>query len=255
MWTPDVYQGAPTPVAALFSVGPKAVGFAFLLRVFVLSFQEKSCLMIVVIVAILTMTVGNIMAVLQTNIKRLLAYSTIAQAGYILAGIVAAGMPGNVDILPGIKAMMFYIFVYSLMNLGVFGAVIMISNALNSETIEHYSGLYKKDPLSAVVLAISLLSLAGIPPLAGFLAKFFILSAAIEANFIILAVFIVINSIIAFYYYVRFIKFMFLEESKEPYLFQKTPAVALGLIFITVANILFGLWPHPVLQWLQSLVG
>ena len=139
------------------------------------------------------------------------------------------------------------------MNGGALGAVIMVSNALGSETIEHYSGLYKKDPLSAVVLAVSLLSFAGVPPLAGFLAKFFILAAAIEADFTVLAIFIVVNSVIAFYYYVKIIKFMFLEESQEPYMFQKTPAVALSLIFVLAANILFGLWPHPLLEWLAGL--
>ena len=249
MWTPDVYQGAPTPVAALFSVGPKAVGFAFLLRIFVLTFPGNNMPWVTVmgIMAILTMTIGNVMAVQQNNIKRLLAYSTIAQAGYILAGFVVATPAG-------IEASLFYIFVYSLMNLGAFGAVIMVSNALGSETIEHYSGLYKKDPLSAVVLAICLLSLAGVPPLAGFLAKFFILWAAIQINFTVLAIFIVVNSVIAFYYYVKIIKFMFLEDSKEPYIFQKTPAIALGLVFILVANILFGLWPHPILEWLSGLL-
>ncbi len=250
MWTPDVYQGAPTPVAALFSVGPKAMGFAFLLRVFVLSFQSVmgNWNFLMILIAILTMTVGNITALKQDNIKRLLAYSTIAQAGYIFIGITVAT-------LTGIKALFFYILVYSLMNLGAFAAVILVANALKSEKLEDYAGLYKREPLTTVCFTVLLLSLAGIPPLAGFLAKFFILAAAVEAKFITLAVIAVINSVIAAYYYLRVIRLMILVEPKDATPIQKQPVLQLVLLGTLAANVLLGIWPNPVLNWLAAILN
>ena len=148
MWTPDGYQGAPTPVAAFFSVGPKAVGFAFLLRVFLMTIPSalmQPWILIFGVMAILTMTIGNIVAIQQNNVKRLLAYSTIAQAGYILIGLTAAT-------ILGMKAVLFYIFVYAVMNLGAFGVVVAVCNAVKGENIEDLAGLYKRSPFLAVVL-------------------------------------------------------------------------------------------------------
>ena len=249
MWTPDVYEGAPTPVAALLSVGPKAVGFAFLLRVFVENFRPAfpHWGFLAVLISVLTMTAGNIMALGQNNMKRLLAYSTIAQAGYIFLGLALATSAG-------IKASLFYIFVYTLMNLGAFGAVIVISNNIKSESLQDYAGLYKKDPLTAVILAVSLLSLAGIPPLAGFLAKFFILAAAVEAKSIALAVIVVVNSVIALYYYIKVVKFMFLDEPQKTSLPSRSSALHLALVITLVGNIVLGIWPHPVINWIAGLL-
>lgn len=256
MWTPDVYEGAPTPVSALFSVGPKAVGFALLLRIFVLNFAAGATPVLdwgawAGVTAVLTMTIGNIMAVGQTNIKRLLAYSTIAQAGYILVGLA-------VSTTAGIQATLFYLFVYSIMNLGAFGAAIAVFNSIRSDNIADYAGFYKKDPFTAVALAISLLALAGIPPLAGFLAKFLILAAAVEAGFVTLAIVVVLNSIVAFYYYIKIVKYMFLDDpaagtaaSAEA---VKSPALQIALVITLIGNIIFGIWPHPILNWLTSLL-
>lgn len=256
MWTPDVYEGAPTPVSALFSVGPKAVGFALLLRIFVLNFAAGSTPVLdwaswAGVTAVLTMTIGNIMAVGQTNIKRLLAYSTIAQAGYILVGLA-------VSTAAGIQATLFYLFVYSIMNLGAFGAVIVVFNSIKSDNLADYAGFYKKDPFTAVALTISLLALAGIPPLAGFLAKFFILAAAVEAGFVMLAIVVVLNSVVAFYYYIKIVKYMFLVEpaagtagASEA---VKSPALQIALLITLIGNIIFGIWPHPILNWLTSLL-
>jgi NADH-quinone oxidoreductase subunit N len=245
MWTPDVYEGAPTPVSALFSVGPKAVGFALILRIFVQYFVP----MPLSIIAVLTMTIGNVIALSQNNIKRLLAYSTIAQAGYILVGLAI----GNAA---GIQATLFYLLVYTLMNLGAFGAAIAIFNSIKSDNLADYAGFYKRDPFTAVVLTVSLLSLAGIPPLAGFLAKFFILSAAVEAGSISLAIIIVLNSVIAFYYYIRIVKYMFLSEPNDKTVTasEKSPALQFALLLTMIANVVIGVWPHPVINWLASLL-
>lgn len=249
MWTPDVYQGAPTPVAAFFSVGPKAVGFVFFLRVFVENFQPAflAWTPLAGTIAVLTMTVGNIVALKQDNIKRLLAYSTIAQAGYIFVGL-ALGAPA------GINATVFYMFVYMFMNLGAFGSVIAVANTVKSDRIEDYAGMYKKDPTLTVILTVSLLSLAGIPPLAGFMAKFFILAAAVEAKFIILALAVVLNSVIALAYYVKVIKTMFLDEPKASAVVPLPGTIRLALTVTLIANLLIGIWPHPTIHWLTNLL-
>lgn len=249
MWTPDVYEGAPTPVAAFFSVAPKAVGFAFILRIFVVNFQSDFVYWtpLAGFIAVLTMTIGNLIALKQENIKRLLAYSTIAQAGYIFVGL-AVGTP------EGIKASLFYIFIYTIMNLGAFGAVIVIANTTKTSRIADFAGMYKNSPLIASVLAVSFLSLAGIPPLAGFFAKFFILAAAVEADLTILALAVVLNSIIALYYYVKVIKLMFLNESQPMNVVHPSMSVQLMLTILLIANLFLGVWPHPVLNWLTQLL-
>ncbi|HBR14785.1 MAG TPA: NADH-quinone oxidoreductase subunit N [Candidatus Omnitrophica bacterium] len=249
MWTPDVYQGAPTPVAAFFSIGPKAMGFALLLRVFTQHFSWGTFngTTAALVIAALTMTVGNIMALTQTHIKRLLGYSTIAQAGYIFAGAALGTAAGN-------QAVLIYLFIYTVMNVGAFGAVIALGNTQKSRYIEDYVGLYKRDPVTAVALTVCLLSLAGIPPLAGFLAKFTILAAIVDAKHIPLAVVLVINSVVALYYYARLIKNMFFEEPSSPSpLPSKPPALQVLLILCVLANIFIGLWPQPLIDWLTCL--
>lgn len=246
MWVPDAYQGAPTPISALLSVGPKAVGFAVLLRVFShdIFISTSTWVHLVSAISIITMTVGNIIAVSQTNIKRMLAYSSIAQAGYIMMGFVVGSALG-------IKGVLFYLFTYLFMNLGAFGCVVLISNSINSDEIEDYSGLCKRDPFTSFILAAFLLSLAGIPPLAGFLAKFMVFSAAIEAKFILLAVAGVVNSVIALYYYVKVIRFMYLREPKVIEMKAKPFALHFALVIAFVGILFIGLWPQPFLNWIR----
>jgi NADH-quinone oxidoreductase subunit N len=249
MWTPDVYQGAPTPVAAFLSVGPKAIGFAFLLRVFVDALQPvfmASWVGLSAGIAVLTMTIGNVIAMRQDNIKRFLAYSTIAQAGYMLLGLTV-GTPS------GTRAVLFYLFIYALMNLSAFGVVIAVANSLKSERIEDFSGLYQRAPFLGVVLAVSFLSLAGIPPLAGFLAKFFVFAAVVEKGAVGLVIIAALNSVVALYYYLKVIGFTFLRKPSQDTPITHSRILISTLGFMTLLILVLGLWPHPVLDWLLRL--
>src|SRR5438876_4701572 len=226
MWAPDIYEGAPTPATAFFSVGSKAAGFAALIRVFIDGgLGQVNLVPLVVmlsIVAILTMTLGNIVAEVQTNIKRMMAYSSIAQAGYILVGFIASlgsHQPG------GNAAVLFFIFVYVITNLGAFSGIIALANATGGERIEDFRGLFSRAPLLSTGTALCLLSLAGIPPLAGFISKVFIFVAAWGAGqslisqgqtvvgqwLTILVVVALINTIISLVYYGRVVRAMFFE--------------------------------------------
>ena len=255
MWVPDAYQGAPTPVTAFISAGPKAIGFAILIRVFLKNFFPlfSGWSEMVSVIAIITMTAGNILAINQENIKRLLGYSSIAQAGYILIGFV-------VGTALGIQGMMFYILAYILMNIGAFGCVVLISNRIGTDHLEDYSGLSKREPVLALFLALFLLSLAGIPPLAGFFGKFLVFAAAIESRYYLLAVAGVINSVLALYYYVKIIKFMYLDEPRAGIPVSGQPAfspagtgaVKIALIIALIGILVAGLFPGLFINWISA---
>lgn len=247
MWAPDAYQGAPTAITAFISVGPKAVGFAVLLRLFAGTFFPfyMDLSNVIMLISILTMTAGNIIAISQTNIKRMLAYSSIAQAGYVLIGFV-------VGTALGMEGVLYYIFAYALMNLGAFGCVILVSNAIKSDAIEDYAGLYHRDPVCAFVLTIFLLSLAGIPPLAGFVGKFLVFASAIQAKFILLAVAGVINSVVAAFYYMKIIKYMYLHEPTSMVREPKPLPLQIGLTIVMAGVLIAGLNPTPFLNWIRA---
>jgi NADH-quinone oxidoreductase subunit N len=259
-WAPDTYEGALAPVTAFLSVGPMLAGFALLVRVLLtalpldlanLALDWRTLLMAI---STLTMTVGNLVALWQTNIKRLLAYSSIAQAGYILIGVVAASHQGVI-------ATLLYLTAYVLSNLGVFAAIIAFSNQAGSddvEMIEDYAGLSKRAPALALALIICLLSLGGIPPLAGFTGKLYLFSVAIEEGLLWLAVVGVINSVISLACYWKVIRAMYIHiyvdiappQEPEALPVGGTLAVALGLIIIGV--FVLGLCPTPLLELLQN---
>lgn len=223
-WSPDVYEGAPTPITGYLSVAPKAAGFAVLIRVFNMIFvgnttpnmSEWFVLSslpwpeIIAAISAMTMFIGNLVAIKQDNVKRMLAYSSIAHAGYILMGIVVLNQQG-------LFAMMYYLLVYLFMNLGAFLIVIIIANNYDTETIDDYRGLGFKIPYIGVVMAIFMFALTGLPPTAGFIGKFYLFSALIEAGqqFYWLAVVGIINSVISFYYYARIVKVMFFEDAPD----------------------------------------
>ncbi len=234
MAAPDAYQGAPTPVSVFLSIGPKAMGFALLVRVF---FNPTTMLVIhwtalTQMLAIITMTAGNLIALKQTNVKRMLAYSSIAHAGFMLIALNAAT-------IIGIKALVFYVFIYVFMNVGAFGSVILAKR----EEISQFAGLSRQSPLTAAIMAISLLSLAGIPPLAGFMAKFVVIAVAVQSKMYALALLAVANSVIALFYYLRIIKAMYLSKEEVLIPVNRSAILVFTLLLTVVANIIFGIWP------------
>jgi NADH-quinone oxidoreductase subunit N len=235
-WAPDVYEGAPTAVTAFMTVGPKAAGFAALLRVLAqaLPFLEGRWTMILWVMAILSMTLGNVVAILQTNVKRMLAYSAIAHAGYILIGIVTNTSPGH-------GAVLFYLVVYTVMNLGAFSIVLTLSRKGDTRVkIEDYAGLGRTSPFSAAALSIFLISLAGIPLTGGFMGKFYLFSAAIQNGYVGLAIVGVLNSVVSVYYYFRIMIVMYMREPSEE---QPSPAsYSLPVMAIISFGILFTFW-------------
>ena len=240
MWAPDVYEGAPTPVTAYLSVGSKAASFAMLLRIFIVGLPGlvADWQTLFWILAAVTMTVGNIAAITQTNTKRMLAYSSIAHAGYILIG-VAVGTER------GIAATMVYLWVYLFMQLGAFAIVSMLRRQdIVGDELKDLSGLYVRKPVAAIAMLIFMLSLGGIPPTAGFMGKVWVFGAAIEAGFVWLAVIGVVNSAISLYYYYRVIVFMWLKEETLGSDIEIGPAVATALGIAVVGSVLFGIYPE-----------
>ncbi len=246
VWTPDVYEGAPAPVVGFMSTAPKAAAFAVLLRV-VFVIHVPGMLWLIWVSAALSMTLGNVGALVQSNVKRMLAYSSIAHAGYLLVAFAAAPSLGT-------SAAMFYSAAYAAMNLGAFAVVSHFANAGERYvTLEDYEGLGRSSPLLAATLTIFLLSLIGIPMTGGFFAKFYIFSAAVQANLIWLTVIGVLNSGVGAYYYLRIIVMMYMRESRKEVPVTPVPfALRLALAACMAATLYLGLSPGPVLQYAQD---
>ena len=236
MWTPDVYEGAPTPVTAFMTVGPKAAGFAALVRLLVEAFPslEPNWTALLWFSSVLSMTLGNVVAVLQTNVKRMLAYSAIAHAGYILVGIVAHNRSG-------FEAVLFYLVIYTVMNLGAFCIVLSLSRKGDLQVnLENYAGLGRRAPLAAAALSLFLVSLAGIPLTGGFIGKFYLFGAAVQQGYIGLAIIGVLNSVLSVFYYFRLIVLMYM---REPYEGRPDPEpISLAVLAITVLGAIAVLW-------------
>jgi NADH-quinone oxidoreductase subunit N len=244
-WTPDVYEGAPTPITAYISTASKAAGFAVLVRVMLTAFPgiEAYWAAILAAMAVATMTLGNVLALAQSNIKRLLAYSSIAHAGYALIGVVALSQFG-------VASTLFYLIAYVVTNLAAFAVVILFAASAGSETIADYAGLSRRSPALALALMVAFLSLAGMPPLAGFVAKFYVFAAAVESNLIWLAFVGVINAIIGLYYYMTVLKVVYLYRSDQedrPILVPRPHAMALA--FCVAAIIVLGTLSGPWFDW------
>jgi NADH-quinone oxidoreductase subunit N len=246
IWTPDVYEGAPAPVVGFMSTAPKAAAFAVLLRVvFVINVHDL--FWVIWVSAALSMTLGNLGALVQDNVKRLLAYSSIAHAGYLLMAFAGAPALGG-------SAAMFYTAAYAAMNLGAFAVVSHFANAGERYvTLEDYEGLGRSSPLLAATLTIFLLSLIGIPMTGGFFAKFYVFSAAVKANLIWLTIIGVLNSGVGAYYYLRIIVMMYMRESRKEVPVTRVPfALGLALAVCLVATLYFGVFPSRVLQYAQD---
>ncbi|MGB3717431.1 MAG: NADH-quinone oxidoreductase subunit N [Candidatus Promineifilaceae bacterium] len=259
-WAPDVYEGAPSPVTGLISTASKAAGFAVLLRVTTAGIfgppeSANDWWAMLVAMCIVTMTLGNLLAIRQTNIKRMLAYSSIAQAGYGMIGVVTAltTLGLNAESVDGASATMFFLIYYVLTNIAAFGVIIVFSNLTGSDEISDLSGLSRRSPWLALAMMFALLSLSGIPPTAGFFGKFFIFRAAVEAGLWWLALIGILNALIALYYYLSVIKVMYLYRSEDESIsipVSRAAALALG---ITVFGILYlGVFADRTFEWTRE---
>jgi len=265
-WTPDVYEGAPITITALLSVASKAAGFAILIRFIKVGFIDNSQLdtegiwvlmsnidwrFIIAVLSVLSMTLGNLVAIWQTNLKRLLAYSSIAHAGYMLMGVA-------VMTDAGVTAVMIYFASYLFMNLGAFFVVTLLANKIGSEDLDDYKGIGYRAPILGVCMVIFLLSLTGIPPTFGFIGKWMVFSAVLESNFIWLAVIGVLNSVVSLFYYVKVFRNMYVRgveenENKDNYHFH--PIAIIILLLLAVPTVLFCLYPGPIADWAKASVG
>ncbi len=247
LWAPDVYEGAPTSVTAFLTVGPKALGFAVMIRILFTALPSfiNQWSPLIALLSILTMTIGNFSAIAQHNIKRLLAYSSIAQAGYILMGIAA-----STDI--GASGVLIYLVAYAFTNLGAFIVVMMLSNQLESDDLSSYAGLSQRSPFLAASLTIFLLSLAGMPPFAGFIGKFFVFASVIEVGFFNLAIAAALNSAVAAFYYFKIVRLMYLvpATSKEP--ISHPFPLSLALLLMLMGTFVMGLNPVPFISFVKQ---
>jgi NADH-quinone oxidoreductase subunit N len=259
-WTPDVYEGAPITVTAFLSVASKAAGFAMMIRFFVstagtqlgsdvlATVQTFEWPRLVAILSVLTMTLGNLVAIWQNNLKRLLAYSSIAHAGYMLMAVVVFSQNG-------IAAVLIYFVVYLFMNLGAFYLVMLIAGATGSEDIDSYKGLGHRAPFVGVALVVFLISLTGLPPTAGFIGKLYVFSALLDAKWIWLAIVGALNSVVSLYYYVRVIRNMYLRDPET----KPMPVVLTGgqtalLLVLLVPTLVLGLYFAPLVDWVHASI-
>jgi NADH-quinone oxidoreductase subunit N len=258
-WSPDVYQGAPTPVTAFLSTASKTAGFVLLFRVLAQGFGPLSgsasatgfsgWTSVLALIAFLTMTFGNLAAITQTNVKRLLAYSSIAHAGFLLLGLIAVYLPGPTGVQLaqtefGTSSLVYYLLAYTFTNLGAFGALAAISRVVGGDEMSDLDGLYKRNLGLATLMAVFVLSLAGIPPLSGFWAKFYVFMAGWESGAIWLVVVAVINTIISLYYYLRILKAMFMQEPRDDREIDVPTGMNVSLVTSAIAVVVLGLVPN-----------
>lgn len=251
MWTPDVYEGAPTPITAFLSTGSKIAVFAGMLRVFMtgLEFHYESWWPVLWLVAVLTMTVGNIAALLQTRLKRLLAYSSIAQSGYLLIGLIAVKHGG-------LSALLIYSVAYAAMTLGAFALIVLLcAGAVKGDRIDDFRGLARRHPAVAASFVLFALSLVGIPPTAGFVGKLLLFKAAIEDQFYWLAIVGILNSVISLYYYFKVVVAMYMEDAESDHALSFSPALKTALIALSLATLFIGLYPEPLIRIAVQSVG
>lgn len=257
-WTPDVYEGAPTPATAFMSVGPKAAAFAALLRIFVgaMGPAHADYMLVFGALAAATMTLGNLIAIQQTNIKRMLAYSSIAHSGYILVGLAAFRPGSSNDPIGGVTALLFYLFVYTFMTLGAFAIVAYVqAGQRQGETFDDYRALYRRAPIAAIAMTIFMLSLTGVPPLAGFAGKVYLILAAVHSGMTWLAIIVVVNSAISAYYYLRVIVVMYMSDTKERVPLYRSPYIHTMLTVAALATFFFGVFADPFMRFAQGAVA
>ena len=260
MWVPDVYEGAPTPITAYLSVASKAVGFAVLLRIFYTGFDafQMDWGILFAVLAVASMTVGNLVAISQSNIKRLLGYSTIAHAGYMLVGLAAIAtrsqeLTGEQTVGP--SSILFYLAAYAATNLAAFFAIIAISNKIASDQISDFAGMSRRAPYLAFALALAFVALIGIPPTGIFIAKLYIFSAAIKSDLWWLAVVGVLNSVVSAYYYLRVVRVMYLEQPPSDEKVPSSSAFRISLGVSALAVVVLGILPGPLFWLAEASAG
>jgi NADH-quinone oxidoreductase subunit N len=254
MWVPDVYQGAPSPVTGFMAAAVKAASFAAFLRLFYMSFMpgRSHWVEIVIALSVLTMTIGNITALVQRNIKRMLAYSSIAHAGYILVGMAAI----NVENTAAAASVMFYTMVYAFMTLGVFALVSAVERRGDTRGLEidDYSGLGLRRPFLGFAMALFMFALAGIPPTAGFFAKYYVFSAAVARGLVWLVVVAVLNSALSLYYYLRVVVVMYMRKAEEELPVYDDLGIKIVLVFAVIAAIWLGIGPGGVIPGIENIL-
>lgn len=276
MWTPDVYEGAPTPVSALLSVAPKAAGLALLTRFFVVGFSQSlegvdaavamngptalsfhvtsnfDWPQFLMISSIFTMFMGNLAALGQSSVKRILAYSSIAHAGYMLMGLTSGSEAG-------IAAIMFYAIVYCLMNVGAFWVAAKVTDTLGGDSLDHFKGLVHRRPFYAICMAIFLFSLVGLPPMAGFIGKYYLFQSILGRELYTLALIAAVNSVISLYYYVKIAKVMILDNPQLPFPEGETPFESKSskafVLLLAIPNVVLGLYWEPVMNFVESMLA
>jgi NADH-quinone oxidoreductase subunit N len=251
MWAPDAYEGAPTSITAFMSVGPKAAGFAVLGRVFMIAFVSIKLEWVTVLIplSILSMAVGNVVALAQTNIKRMLAYSSIAHAGYALIGIIVANSEG-------LASTMNYLMIYAFMNMGAFAVVIMLrTEGFKGDSITDYEGLAKTHPFLAALMLIFMFSLTGIPPTAGFIGKLYVFMAAINAGYTWLVLVAVVFSVISAYFYLRIVMYMYMREPKVEVVTSQSGTLGIALGVTTVAVLVIGVFPSFLVKLAKAAIA
>jgi NADH-quinone oxidoreductase subunit N len=256
-WTPDVYEGAPTPVTALLSVGSKAAAFAVLLRVLYVAVPVQGWVTLLAGLAAISMTLGNLVALSQQNIKRMLAYSAIAHGGYMLVGVVAITASAT-PVGSGVDALLFYLLAYTFTNIGAFAVAIVIERAVGSDAIRDYAGLSRRAPFSATAMAVFMFSLTGIPPTALFFGKFLLFGAAINSGLLWLAIVGIINSVISLVYYVGVIQAMWqMAPPDDARAIPETSLSRMVLGVAVVATLVIGLFPQPFIRLVNaaSIIG
>jgi len=265
MWTPDAYDGAPTPVTAYMSVIPKAAGFAAIVRILIqgLGPLRDDWYMLIAILALLTMVFGNLVAISQRNVKRMLAYSSIAHTGYMMVGVAAyealgAGFGGSVGAQDAVSSLLYYMLAYTFMNIGAFAVVAWIQHRGAGMNLEDFHGLSSRQPLAAAAMAIFMVSLMGIPPLIGFYAKYYVILAAIQADMLWLAISVVFASAISAYFYLRVVAVMYFNPAPEKELAPfRTQLLNISIAGMVVANILLGIFSQRVIdladKWTNAL--
>jgi NADH-quinone oxidoreductase subunit N len=254
MWTPDAYQGAPTPVSGYMSVVPKVAGFAALARILVeaLGPLSDTWLILIAVLATITMFYGNVVAISQRDVKRMLAYSSIGHTGYILVGLAAYSE--DVPIEMSIGSVLFYLFAYTFMNIGAFAVITWLQHRGQGVDLDSFNGLGTRSPLTALAMTIFMFSLMGVPPLIGFYAKYYVILAAIEAEMIWLAVAVVLASAVSAVFYLRVVVAMYFNDAEGEWRPQATPMLGLGLLIMAIGTVAFGFFSGPVLDLAMNWV-